>query len=176
MDSKRVSTKSLVFTALCVAIVAVCTMIIKVPVPSTGGYVNFGDIIIFAVAITLGKKKGFIAGAVGSCLADILMGYVAFAPGTFIIKGIEGFLCGLIYEKLSKNANNVVAICVSCIVAGAFMVGGYFLYESFIFSLEGAIGAIIGNCIQGSVSAVAAVPISMVFRKATKSFNEEYAA
>lgn len=176
MDKKKISTKSLVFTALSIAIVAVCTMVVKIPVPATGGYVNFGDIMIFAVAITLGKKKGAIAGGIGSCLADILMGYMIFAPGTLIIKGIEGFLCGLIYMELRERFSAVVAIGVSCVIAGLFMVLGYFVYESVLFTMEYAIGAIIPNMIQGMVSAAAAIPISMVFRKATSKIVNEYAA
>ncbi len=173
---KRISTKSLVFTALCIAIVAVCTMVVKIHIPSTGGYVNFGDIMIFSVAITLGKKKGAIAGGIGSCIADLLLGYIAFAPGTLIIKAIEGFLCGLIYEALKDGINRVVAICISGIIAGAFMVFGYFTYETVLFGMNGALGAIVGNLIQGGVSALAAVPISIMLSKATKGLNQKYAA
>ncbi|KMT20987.1 ECF transporter S component [Clostridium cylindrosporum] len=169
MENKKISVKSLVFTALAVALVTVCTMVIQIPVPSTGGFINFGDIMIFSVAIALGKRKGAVAGGVGSCLADILTGYAIFAPGTFIIKGIEGFLCGLIYEKLNKKVNNVVSVAISCIIAGAFMVCGYFIYESIIFSVESAIGSVIGNLIQAGVSAVVAIPISLALQKATKN-------
>ena len=173
---KKISTKSLVFTALCIAIVTVCTMVVKVPIPSTGGYVNFGDIMIFSVAIALGKKKGVIAGGIGSCIADLLLGYVAFAPGTLIIKGIEGFLCGLIYEVLKDGINKVTSICLAGGIAGLFMIFGYFTYESLIFGVEGALGAIAGNIIQGGVSAIASVPISLMLSKATKGINQKYAA
>lgn len=176
LESKSITTKSLVFTALSIALVAVCTIMVRIYIPATTGYVNFGDIMIFAVAITLGKKKGAIAGGLGSCLADILVGAMIFAPGTLIIKGIEGFLCGLLYEKISKRFKNILAICISCIIAGAFMVFAYFIYELIIFSLEGAMGGLPGNIVQGIVSVVAAVPISMVFRKATKAILHEHAA
>lgn len=167
MNGKK--TKSLIFSALGIALVAVCTMLIKIPVPATGGYVNFGDIMIFVVSIILGKKKGFLAGAFGSCIADILMGYIIFAPGTFIIKGIEGLLCGLIYEKLKEKVNNVLAIAIGCLLAGAFMVLGYFVYELIIFSMEYSILAIGPNLVQGIVSGIAAVPISIIFGKTTKN-------
>ncbi|MEG0371817.1 MAG: ECF transporter S component [Clostridium sp.] len=169
------STKSLIFTALGIAIVAVCTMIIKLPVPATGGYINFGDTMVFTFAILLGRKKGAVIGGIGSCLADLLMGYMIFAPATLVIKGIEGFICGLLYEKISKR-NNSIGIVVGSIVAGTFMVGGYFIYETLIFSFEAASISIVGNIIQGVVSVVISVPVSIMIKKATKNQIEEKAA
>lgn len=174
MNKNEKSIKNLVFSALGIALVAICTMVIKVPVPATGGYVNFGDIMIFIVSIILGKKNGFLAGAFGSCLADILMGYIIFAPGTFIIKGIEGFLCGFIYEKLKDRINSVLVIGGACLISGLFMVFGYFIYETLIFTIEYSIAAVIPNLVQGIVSAIAAIPMAIAFKKATKGMLKEY--
>ena len=59
-------TKKLVFASLMAAIICIATMLIKIPVPQTGGYVNLGDgIIIIAGVILLcnvmdGYKKGMV--------------------------------------------------------------------------------------------------------------------
>lgn len=173
MERKKRTTKSLIISALGIALVAICTMLIKIPVPATSGYVNFGDIMIYIVAIIFGKRKGFLAGAFGSCFADILMGYIIFAPGTFIIKGLEGLLCGLLYEKLKLKINNFISVAISCCLGGLFMVLGYFIYESLIFSIEYSIVAIIPNLIQGLLSGIAATPLSIVFKNTTKNIIKE---
>ncbi len=95
-----------------------------------GAYINFGDIIIFISSSLLGPLGGFICGGVGSALADII--YVPmFAPLTFIVKGIEGLLCGSIiwlFKKKVKNdkVSDYVSYVVSFITSGLWMMLGYF--------------------------------------------------
>ena len=86
-SNKTITT--IVYTALSIAMVALATMAIKIP-SVRGGYINFGDILIFIVAIFFGKKTGFLAGGLGSALSDIILGYSIYAPATFLIKGLEG--------------------------------------------------------------------------------------
>ena len=68
------------------ALVAVSTMIIRVPIPQTNGYMNLGDSMVLLTAIFFGPVGGFIAGGIGSALADILGGYPQWAIWTLIIK------------------------------------------------------------------------------------------
>ena len=51
--------ETLIFTltGLFVALVAVSTMVIHVPVVATGGFVNVGDTMIFVAAILLGEGR-----------------------------------------------------------------------------------------------------------------------
>ena len=51
------------------------------------------------MAILFGKKTGAIAGGVGMGLFDLLSGWTAWAPFTFIIVGIMGYVVGAITEK-----------------------------------------------------------------------------
>jgi len=39
------TTRMLAFTGLAVALVAVTTMLVQIPVPQTKGYINLGDIL-----------------------------------------------------------------------------------------------------------------------------------
>jgi len=50
-------------------------------------FFNLGDSVIIIAAVLLGRKSGFLAGAIGSSVADIAMGYQHFAPVTFVVKG-----------------------------------------------------------------------------------------
>jgi len=67
------------------------------------GPFNLGDSVIIIAAVLLGRKSGFLAGAIGSSVADIAMGYQHFAPVTFVVKGFEGFVAGLVVHVLSKD-------------------------------------------------------------------------
>ena len=80
MDIGKI-TKISLFTAL----VFVATTIIRVPIPATGGYLNFGDSVIFAAAILYGPLVGGLSGGIGAAIADAI-GYPIFIPGTLIIK------------------------------------------------------------------------------------------
>lgn len=159
----------IIYTALAIALVTLSTMVIRIP--SIKGYINFGDIMIFITAILLGKKAGFLAGAFGSALADILSGYMIYAPGTFIIKGLEGLICALILWRGSNAKNNSFSITIAPIIAGLWMVLGYFIYEYILFGFATALPSIPGNLIQGGVSAIAAVPIVLTMKKTNFSLN-----
>lgn len=159
--------KYLVYSALGIALVALSTMIIRIP--TIRGYINFGDIMIFTIAVLLGKRGGFIAGALGSALADLLGGYFIYAPATFIIKGIEGFLCGVIFKDNEKIFN--ITLPLATIIGGLFMVLGYYLYEFFMFGYATAIASVPGNLFQGLVSAIASLPIIIATRKSKSSLN-----
>ena len=66
------STKKLCAMGLLVALTCVATMIIQIPIPATQGYVNIGDSIVLISAIFFGPQVGFVAGGLGSGLADLL--------------------------------------------------------------------------------------------------------
>lgn len=104
------------------ALVTVATFFVQIPNPATRGYINFGNIMIFVSALTFGPIVGGIAGSIGSSLADIATGYGYFAPFTFIIKGAEGIIAGLISNRKSVK-RDVLAV----ILAGSEMITGYFL-------------------------------------------------
>lgn len=160
---------SIVYAALAIALVTLSTMVIRIP--TIKGYVNFGDIMIFVTAILLGKRTGFLAGAFGSALADILGGYIIYAPGTFLIKGMEGLICALLMWKNSDNRANTYSLIISPLIAGIWMVFGYFIYEYILFGIGTALPDIFSNLLQGGVSAAAAIPIVLTIRKTNFSLN-----
>lgn len=97
-------TKISIFTAL----VFVATVIIRVPIAATGGYFNFGDSVIYVAALLFGPLVGGLAGGIGASIADIIGGYLIFAPGTFIIKLFEGIITGYAGYKI-RPKNKAVA-------------------------------------------------------------------
>lgn len=169
------TTKSLVQTALALAIVTVCTMVFTAPIPGTQGYVNLGDTMIFTFAIILGKKKGALVGGLGAGLADILLGAVMYAPATLVIKALEGFACGLIYEKL-KEKGSILATLMACLVGAFIMIVGYFGYDSILYGIEGAVASALFNVVQGIGSMILALLVSKALCKAVEKLTHHTAA
>jgi len=161
----KISTRKLVLNALMIALVFLITYLpfLHIPSPIVQGYFNIGDSIIMITAILLGRKSGFIAGAIGSALADLVYGAFIFVPITFIVKGLEGYIVGLIANKKSDKAPSNNRRIISLVVGALVMASGYFIFEFTIIRFYDktlAITAIVaelpGNLIQGAVSAIVA--------------------
>ena len=84
MKRIKSSTGKLVMSAMMAAVVCVSTMVVKVPVQATGGYINFGDAAVIICGVILGGRYGSLSAGTGSALADIFSGYAVYAPATFI--------------------------------------------------------------------------------------------
>ena len=73
--------RNLVYTAMLIALCCVATLVIKIPTV-TGGYLNAGDIVVVLAALLAGPLYGGVAAGFGSGLADVISGYMSYAPGT----------------------------------------------------------------------------------------------
>jgi len=159
---KIMSSHELITSAIFAAAVLVATLIIRIPVPATSGYINLGDSMVFVSALLFGARIGGVAGGVGSALADILGGYGSWAPFTLIIKGVEGFVAGYI----AKRGNNIPYSIVAVIVGGIIMVTGYFLVEVVLYGFPAAIVELPGNIFQAASGLIIAVPLVTAIKKA----------
>ncbi len=132
------------------ALAAVLTMFPQIPTP-TGGYVHFGDSIIYIAAAFLGPVSGAVVGAVGHAMADILTGYMVFALPTFIIKGVMGFVIGkILYKKINVRHLIAAAVCSLLIVTL-----GYFIAEAPMFGVASALSVFISSPVQWLMSVIA---------------------
>lgn len=142
--------KKLITTALFAALACVATMVIRIPTPGTGGYIHPGDAIVILSGIVLGPTYGFLAGGIGSALADLLGGYFAYVPITFLIKGLIAFLSGLFYQRMTTTKKaRYLAVILCGIIDILLVTGGYFLCESILYGAAAAAASIPANIIQG---------------------------
>ncbi len=159
--NKYLYAKRISLLALFCALVVVATIIVRVPIPATGGYFNLGDTIIFIASVLLGPVFGMLAGGVGSALADVIGGFAQFAPWTFVIKGIEGLVAGLLIRAFRadpKSLPGTTLAFVSFVIAGLWMVAGYFGAEYVMYGLDWAppMAEFPFNLAQAGISAVIA--------------------
>lgn len=163
MGKKIRSEKSIVLSAalsgVMAALVFVTTMLIRIPIPATQGYINIGDSMIFVSALLFGPIVGGFAGGVGSALAD-LVGFPSFIVYTLVIKGIEGLIVGGL--TTSKNSWKDIPV---VIVGGAEMIIGYFIVEAYLYGVGAALAEFPGNVFQASFGAIVAIPLCFAIRK-----------
>src|SRR6185503_16119994 len=153
--------KTSIVTALTVA-AFLGTMLIRFPIPATGGYSNVGDVFVVFAGLWLGPLAGLIVGAVGPTGADAV-GYPQFILATSVTKGLEGLLVGLIAYRAKSDARRFVA----AVVGGTTIVLGYFVFEALIYpalgktiplfaitTVQQAIAELVPNSVQGIVAVI----------------------
>ena len=142
--------KKIVYGAFMIALVTIGTMVIQIPTPATKGYINVGDSFIFLSSALFGSLMGFIAGGIGSALADLLSGYAYWAPWTFIIKGIEGLIVGLMYKKYTNEYLRIVFL----IIGALWMVLGYYIAGGVMYGFKTSLVDVPSNLVQGFASII----------------------
>ncbi len=160
------NSRTLTLNALSIALVAVATLAIRLPVPATQGYINLGDAFIFVTALLLGPRTGGLAGGFGSAMADLLGGYAHWAPFTLFIKGLEGILVGFLFQGKLESGKAVFWASGAACLGGIWMVCGYFLVETFLYGWAPALAAVGPNLIQAGGSLLVGVPIAIGLAKA----------
>lgn len=148
------------------ALICILTMVISIPIPATQGFINIGDAGVMITGLLFGPIIGGIAGGVGSSLADIFLGYTIYAPATLVIKGLEGFIVGLIADPKKQTSRINHRDIFSVIAGGITMVYGYFLYEIFLWGVPGALYELFLNgIIQFGLGAISAILFILAIRK-----------
>ncbi len=165
-------TNTLVMTAMMTCLVLLTTYTFKIPTPFQG-YVHLGDAMIFLSVLVVGRKNGAVAAAFGSALADLLGGYVAFAPWTFVIKGLMAFVMGICIDYISKKQGKTLKLfgvpfveIVGMAIAGLVMVAGYGVADAVIAgNIMTGILSMPANCGQFIVGMVIASVIASALYK-----------
>lgn len=155
MKSRDIALRA-AFTAL----VFIATAIIPpIPISATGGYLNFGETVIYACALLFGGITGGFAGGVGAAMADIFLGFGSFAPITLVVKGVEGYVVGTM-----GKGKGLVAQAVAVCIGGIILVSGYFVFEAVLFGLPAALAEIPFNVLQALVGLVISLTVVRTIR------------
>jgi uncharacterized membrane protein len=165
-------TKDIIISGILIALVFLVTKFIniKLPIASSGGLVHLGNTVLFMAAIVFGKKKGAISGAFGMALFDILSGWTAWAPFTFVVRGVMGYIIGSVSNARGRNGNKIFWNIVGILIASIWMIAGYYVTEIILYgNYIAPVNSIPGNIAQLVVGAAVAIPLSASLKK-TKMF------
>ncbi|MBQ8808385.1 MAG: ECF transporter S component [Clostridia bacterium] len=157
-------TQKIVLSALLASLVCVATMIIKIPSPLKG-YLNLGDCVVLLAGWVLSPAYGFLAAGIGSALADVFSGYIIYAPATFVIKGIMAIVAHFVFNILKEKTSCLVSRIVSGTLAEIEMVGGYFLFEGFMYGFLPSVVNIPANAVQGVAGLMLGILLVRIFEK-----------
>lgn len=153
--------------AIMTALTTVATAVLVVPFPSTQGYFNLGDSLVMISGFLLGPVGGFFAGGVGSAMADVVLGFPGFAPITFVAKGFEGLVVGLLSFRTSRKRKISGWDLLGLLLGSAAMLLGYLLGEMFILGYPFEVAAlelITINSIQVTMGSIATVFVGPLLR------------
>ncbi len=154
---KTYNVKEIVTASLGMALVFLATWLMKVP-NGIQGYFNLGDGFLLLFASVLNPFLAFMAGGVGSALADIAGGYGMYAIPTLLIKGLEAVLVSWLVFKGRSSVRYIAYV-----LGGLLMVSGYFITDAYINqSWQLSLTGVPANFVQaaaGYAIALAAYPL-----------------
>lgn len=148
------NTRKLVVTALFAALIYIGTRYIQIPLAL--GYLNVGDCFILLLAWSVGGVYGMFGAGLAAGLADVLSGFSVYAPVTIVIKAMMALVgyWGYFIVRKKSRPKKMVGYAVSGILAESIMVMGYFAFECCLYGVPTAMGALIGNAMQGVIAVV----------------------
>ncbi len=155
------NTKKLILAAVFAALIFIATAFLpKMQIP--GGYIHFGDVLIYISASILPLPYSVMSAAVGASLADSLSGYIVWVPATLVVKSIIALLFSN-KKKTILTKRNIIAAIIS-VFAG---ISGYYLYEALIISsFAAALESIPFNILQGIGSLVIYIALAFTLDRA----------
>lgn len=159
----------LILCAAFAALTCLATLVIQIPSPLSG-FMNLGDALVLTSAVLLGPVYGTAAAGIGSCLADVLSGYVVYAPATLVIKSLMALVLCLFLRVIHRP--RFLAGLLGAIAAETVMVLGYFAYDAFFlgFGMGAAVG-IPANLIQAALGIVITMCLVPILKKIPYIFD-----
>ena len=151
------------------ALTCVATMIIKIPSPLQG-YINLGDCVVLVSGWLLSPMYGFLAAGLGSALADLLSGYITYAPATFVIKGMMALVAFFGFKLLRNKLGNLPSRILTGVTAEVIMILGYFVFEGFLYGFAPSAVNLPANGVQGVAGLILGCILVKVFEKSKISF------
>ncbi len=150
MKNRNSRIYNLTLTGAFAALITIFTAYIgHIPVGVNGGYVHFGDTIIYLAATILPMPYAMAAGAIGGGVADLLTA-PAWTLATIIIKAllvIPFTNKGTTILNKRNYAAPVIAYFISCT--------GYFIAEAIMFGFEAALlSGFTGGLVQSGGSMI----------------------
>ncbi len=159
--------------AILTALTTIMTLVIQIPYPGTGGYFNFGDIMVMLGGLLLGPVGGFFVGGVGSAIADIIS-FPLFAPITLIVKGFEGMAVGYLGSRARKHVRLNVRDVIAVLVGAIIMLIGYFIGEVLLLAIPVAVAIfelVTINLAQVVIGGSVTLLIGPTIRSYLRTFN-----
>ena len=156
------SIRSLALIVTFTGLVFLSTSIFFIAIPTSSGFFNIGEVFVYLAALIGGPITGAIAGGAGASLADLALGYGFFAPGTAVIKFIEGFLVGLIFHFSRKLMKWVRYIFMGILCSLLIGFSAFYFNDDFVFGMSFYGSKTFEGTVPGYVFLIIALVLSLL--------------
>jgi uncharacterized membrane protein len=168
---------------------ALCTVATYIKVPAgNGAMVHLGSAAIFTAALLFGGTKAGLAGAIGSGVFDIIGGFSPYTLWSFVIKGVAGFLVGLIASseisrkvrtKLSQHKSNRAKAVLemsknllAVLTGTVWNLAGYLIAWTVVLeSFEAAMGNAVFSILTSAVGILVSIPLAATLKKPLSKYS-----
>ncbi|MGM0123977.1 hypothetical protein IGI37_001351 [Enterococcus sp. AZ194] len=157
-------TRDLTKLAMMVAITVSVSLMFIFPVPQTKGFVTLCEVGIYTSALLFGPTGGLFVGALSGGLIDLISGYPEWAIFSVVIHGIQGWLLGYFMTKY-PNKKGVFS---GFVLASLWMIAGYALATSLLYTWPAGLASLPGNLIQNIFGIVVTIPLYQALQKILK--------
>jgi uncharacterized membrane protein len=140
------------------------SIMIKIPY-GQGAMVHLGTAAVFTFAIVFGGKYAGPAGAIGAAFFDLLMGFSPYTLWSFFIKGIAGYMAGLVAHSADSKGASLPRNLIGCLGASAWTLAGYLLaWTVVIGSFTAAVMNIPSSLMSSGVGMLVGIPLGATLR------------
>ncbi len=163
---KNINVFRLVMISLMAAICYVCTWIhIPITLGGSNSMITLGTTALFIIAVLIGKDAG-IAAAIGMSLFDIMdPAFAYWAPFTFVIKGLTGYVVGWIAFSQNSKGNNLSKNIIAFVAGGLVSLIGYFAAGIFIYqSIAVSFAHTSTSIITTIIGIIITIPLSKIIK------------
>ena len=133
MRKRKLGLRDIVFIGV---LSAMCTIATTIKIPfGEGAMIHLGSAMIYTTGIVFGGVYAGMAGALGSALFDVIMGYSPYTLWSFVIKGLAGLIVGVtakgMWPEKRPAANSVLGrnllfrSSLACFLGAVWTLGGY---------------------------------------------------
>jgi uncharacterized membrane protein len=157
----------LALVGLMTAVTIVFTMIVRIPIPLTRGYITLADVAVYFSAFAFGPIVGGLTAGLGTGLADLIGGYPHWMILSFLIHGLQAVVAGFIGRK-----GTFPSMILGALVGAVIMVVGYSTAGALLYGVGPALSELPWNCVQSGVGAMVGIPLVVAVKKAYPALTE----
>ncbi|AEC02531.1 ECF transporter S component [Parasphaerochaeta coccoides] len=170
--------KGALFPAIIAVLGAVTFVFTSLRIPTIGGlggYIHLGDVAVCFAAYAFGPWTAFLAGGLGTALADVIGPFAQWAPVSFITHGLQGAVTALVARAFLRQGCrrdgkegirktealwSWPGVIVSGLLSMVIVAGGYFLGGGLLVGFAAAVPEIPLNLLQSGTGVVGGALLS----------------
>ena len=174
MAGRSLNIKDIAYIAMLAALCVLATLI-KIPFGS-GAMVHLGTAMVFTSGILFGGVYTGWGAAIGSAFYDLLMGFSPYTLWSFVIKGIAGYLVGVIamgpFPNYGPKASRAgfFRIVFACFVGAMWTLLGYILAW---WSVSGSLTVALTNIPASLLTSAVGFVVAMLLYPRLRGYVEE---